>query len=227
MIPRLFHHIWINRQSPLLPPQFAGYRQSWMTHHPHWQFRLWNLDNLDFALRRPELLAQATSYAQLADVLRLEVLLHHGGVYVDTDFECFKAIDALVEGAHVFFCSEDGRSITNAIIGAEPRAALIERLLDGIGLHIGQGQPSAETGPRYVTRQILHGGFDGGLTVLPSPLFFPYAMGEPRITAQTAGGAYAAHHWAHSWSDPAERKLWSRLRRKLVGAPVKRPVLEL
>ncbi|WP_457331814.1 glycosyltransferase family 32 protein [Rhizobacter sp. P5_C2] len=218
MIPTVFHQIWIHRDRPELPAEFAALRDSWLRLHPGWRYRLWNLGNLDFAPRRPELIAQCSSYAQMADVLRLEILLAHGGVYLDTDFECFRPIDALVAPARVFACSENGSAISTGILGAEPGAALVERLLMSLPARIGRAMPNQETGPGHVTRELLRGGFDGTLTLFPTPFFYPYASGEPRATAQSHPQAYAAHHWAHSWAQPEDRNRWLRLRRRVLSA---------
>ena len=85
MIPRVLHHIWINAADPSLPPPFSTYRDGWRALHPDWTLRLWNLDNIDFPLVRPELLPLCANYAQMANVLRLEVLHRHGGVVVAGD----------------------------------------------------------------------------------------------------------------------------------------------
>jgi inositol phosphorylceramide mannosyltransferase catalytic subunit len=215
MIPKTFHQIWINRAKPELPAEYAGYRDSWLRLHPEWDYKLWNLDNLDFPLRRPELIEQCKSYAQMADVLRMEVLWAHGGVYLDTDFECFKSIDALVAHLDVFSCSENGITVSTGFMGAAPKSRLIERLLMNMPDRLGALAPNLETGPGYVTRQVLGGGFGNEFALLPSRRFYPYAMGEPRATSLSHPAAYAAHHWAHSWLDPKDRLLSRRILAKL------------
>ena len=224
MIPKTFHQIWINRDSPDLPAEFAAYRDSWLRHHPSWAYRLWNLDNLDFDLLRPDLVGQCSSYAQLADLLRLEVLFHHGGVYVDTDFECFKPIDPLLEGLALCACGEKPGVISTGFIGAAPRSPLIEKLLRNLPTKIGLRPPNAETGPAFITQQWR----DDAVATLPTAYLYPYAPSEARASAQTHPEAYAAHHWAHSWLDPKERTLWRRVRARLapkLGLRLGRPVV--
>ena len=222
MIPNTFHHIWINQSEPALPEPFAGYRRSWMQHHPHWDFRLWNVEAIDFELRRSDLLARCGSYAQTADVLRLELLYRLGGVYVDTDFECFKPIDLLLAGARTVFCSENGAVISNSFIAAEAGSPLILRLLDRLPQTLGGPYPNQETGPGFFTRELLGMGFGEEVRLLPSRYLYPYSMGQSRATAETHPEAYAAHHWAHSWA-PARPKfsprfVAQRLRARLQGA---------
>jgi inositol phosphorylceramide mannosyltransferase catalytic subunit len=211
MVPATFHQIWINRSRPELPSEYARYRDSWLIQHPHWSYRLWNLDNLDFKLQRPELIAQCGSYAQLADLLRLEVLFHHGGVYVDTDFECFRSIEPLLTNVTACACYEKPGVMSNAFLGAQAGSPVIEHLLQALPDRIGIRQPNLETGPAFLSRALT--GHD--LTVFPTEFFYPYMPGEPRATAQTHPQAYAAHHWALSWYDPQERRLLRRVRTKL------------
>lgn len=214
MIPKIFHHIWINRSDPALPELFARYRESWIKHHPGWKFCLWNLEAIDFKLRRSDLLDRCGSYAQTADILRVELLYQYGGVYVDTDFECFKPIDPLLDGARVVLCSQNGIVISNGFFASEPGSPLFQRLLSNFPESLGGRYPNLETGPNYLTQQLLGLGFEGSIRMLPSKLFYPYQMGEARASASTHPDAYAAHHWAHSWASPDKRPL-ARLRAAL------------
>jgi inositol phosphorylceramide mannosyltransferase catalytic subunit len=132
MIPKIFHQIWINKTSPELPEKFRAYRNGWLALHPDWKYKLWNFDNLDFTPRRIDLVSTAPSYAQMADVLSYEVLLRHGDVYLDTDFECLRNIDPKLISVKSFSCSEDGYSITNAIIGAEPNSIYMDRCVNAL-----------------------------------------------------------------------------------------------
>lgn len=40
-------------------------------------------------------MANATSAVEQSDIFRLDILLHFGGLYVDTDFECVAPFDLL------------------------------------------------------------------------------------------------------------------------------------
>jgi mannosyltransferase OCH1-like enzyme len=90
LIPKIFHQIWINEKSPELPPDFSRYRDTWLELHPGWEYKLWNLNNLDFPLITAGLVNKSANYAQMADILRYEILYQYGGVYIDTDFDVSK-----------------------------------------------------------------------------------------------------------------------------------------
>lgn len=214
MIPRVFHQIWINRNNPELPEKFCAYRDSWLTLHPDWEYRLWNLDNLGFTPRRMDLISSAPNYAQMADVLRYEILLRHGGVYLDTDFECLRNIDSILVGVKNFSCSEDGRHISIGIIGAEPNSIYMERCISTLPERLGETSPSDETGPHFFTRALLNGGLADDFTLFPREWFYPYNWNELHRANEHFPQAYAAHHWAHSWID-TDRRLLTRVRRKI------------
>lgn len=219
-IPRIFHQVWINERTPELPDEYRRYRDGWLALHPGWEYRLWNLGNLDFVQRRPDLMGQCAHYAQMADILRLEVLLRHGGVYLDTDFEPLRPIDAIIEGAagHVF-CSEDGAHISTGLIGARPGSPLIARLLDALPQRLGVAPVNVETGPLFVTRQLLAEGFDADVRVVPSRWFYPYGWNEPHRAQETFPNAYAVHRWAHSWGEtPSFHGRVLRKLRRILGA---------
>lgn len=219
-IPKVFHQIWINRESPALPPQFAAYRDGWLTLHPDWDYRLWNLDNLDFTPTRADLLSQARSYAQMADILRYEILLRHGGVYLDTDFECRRSIAPILQGVRHFACSEDGRSISIGILGCEPGSPYMARCLAAMPRRVGLTLPTLETGPGLFTQVLLDQGLAGDFTLFPRAWFYPYGWDEPQRAGEDFPEAYAIHRWAHSWVE-SESGLWLRLRRRL--ARMRRP----
>jgi mannosyltransferase OCH1-like enzyme len=214
MIPKVFHQIWINRNNPELPEKFRDYRDSWLALHPDWEYKLWNLDNLGFTPRRMDLVNSASNYAQMADVLRYEILLRHGGVYLDTDFECLRNIEPILVGVENFSCSEDGRSVSIGIIGATPGSIYMERCISALPERVGETNTAEETGPGLMTRVLLREGIAGDFALFPQEWFYPYSWNEPHRANEQFPDAYAVHRWAHSWGD-ADRKLTTRIRRKI------------
>ena len=205
MIPKIFHQIWINRNDPELPERFRAYRDGWLALHPDWEYKLWNLDNLDFTPQRMDLVNSAPNYAQMADVLRYEILLRHGGVYLDTDFECLRNIDPILIGVKNFSCSEDGRSISIGIIGAEPNSIYMERCVRALPERVGESCTAIETGPGLLTRVLLGEGLAGDFVLFPREWFYPYLYDEPNRANENFSQAYAVHRWASSWTNSDNR----------------------
>ena len=216
MIPRIFHQVWINKINPELPEKFCAYRDSWLTLHPDWQYKLWNLDNLDFIPRRMDLINSASSYAQMADILRYEILLRHGGVYLDTDFECLRNIDPILIGVKNFSCSEDGSSVSIGIIGAEPNSIYMERCLRALPKRVGERSAPEETGPALLTKVLLGDGISGDFTLFPQPWFYPYHWSEWERANEKVPEAYGVHHWGCSWNSGSDiSRLLTSAQRKI------------
>ena len=67
-----------------------------------------------------------TYLAHKADVIRLEVLRQHGGIYLDLDVICINPFAPLLQHA-VVMGIEPGTGLCNAVILAQPQAPFIER----------------------------------------------------------------------------------------------------
>lgn len=212
-IPKVFHQIWINKENPELPEKYTKYRDSWLALHPDWSYQLWNLDNLPFKTRFSQQLAQCTNYAQMADILRYEILYELGGVYIDTDFECKKSIEPLLKDVRNFSCSEDGRTISIGLVGAEKKSKILEQCIINMPKVIGLTVPTKETGPAFFTYAILNHGFNGDLTLFPREYFYPYNWNETHRENEEFPNAYGVHRWASSWkseTNTLRSRLWFR-----------------
>jgi inositol phosphorylceramide mannosyltransferase catalytic subunit len=215
MIPKILHQIWINPNSPELPDKFQVYRDGWLALHSDWQYKLWNLDNLDFTPSRMDLIKSAPNFAQMSDILRYEILFRYGGVYIDIDFECLKNIDSILKDVKNFACSEDGYHITNAIIGAEPNSVYMERCINALPKRVGIEATSVETGPYLFTRVLLSQGLASDFILFPQEWFYPYHCSELHRANENFPQAYAVHRWAGSWTE--ENHLFNRARRKVLS----------
>ncbi|WP_432830373.1 glycosyltransferase [Dactylosporangium sp. CA-092794] len=202
VIPRVFHRIWLG--SPL-PERERAYGETWARYHPGWELRLWTDADV------PPLINQGyfdatVSLAQKADILRYEILLNHGGVYLDTDFECYRSIEPLLSGVELFCAREDGFRTANGLLGGTPGhpfiAAVMAALPDSVAWRPGR-PPNEQTGPELLTRTIAEQDALGNPvpTIFGPELFFPYHWTEPHRAGETFPDAYAAHHWTKSWQE--------------------------
>lgn len=217
MIKKTFHQIWINDREPDLPVRFRAYRDTWLIHHPQWDYKLWNLKNLDFKPACENILSQCRHPAQMADLLRLEILHHHGGIYVDTDFECLRPLDDLIENIDLFGCSEDGRCISTGILGSSQLNPILGNIIESFPKEIGGEPINISTGPGFITRVILTNGFNRNFTLFPTEFFYPFNYHTQNRAAVDLSRSFAVHHYADSWKSPVSgwRKLMSRVKRAL------------
>ena len=200
MIPRTFH-----RTVPEVTS--ADVERFWRRFselHPGWEFRTHRepLAPEDWPRTAPYW-DLCGSGAQKAGLIRLEILLRDGGIYVDSDIEPFRSFEALLP-LHAFAGWEDSRTVPDALIGARPSHPAIASALELAIERLAQGGGAWETGPG-VTTTIFPGRVD--VLLLPPGAFYPYHYTEKEERENDPGAppyVYAVHHWAHSWaSSPA------------------------
>lgn len=199
LIPRIIHRIWLGPDP--MPDVFQRYGETWREHHPSWEMRLWTDDNLP-ELAQPEALERARHLAERANVLRYEVLRRFGGVYVDTDMECVRCIEPLLEGVEAFAGYQRPGEVCNAVLGAVPGHPAIERAVQLAGERVGQGRSSvAATGPGFIT-EVLES--FPAVTIFERDRFYPYDWEEEPVGASQLPEAYAIHHWAQTGKEPLD-----------------------
>lgn len=166
--------------------------------HPFWDLRTYR-DPLDPAEwpRTSKHWADCANGAQLAGLIRLEALIRHGGIYIDSDFECYRPFDPLV-GVKAFAGWEDPNTVPDAVLGAEENHPAIKACLRQAIHQLRNG--AWESGPGVTTR-ILPGRED--VLLLPPGSLYPYhyTERERRHEDHQAANpwAFGAHHWAGSW----------------------------
>ena len=114
-VPKTFHFIWLGPKE--FPLRSQKNIESWVNHHPDWKVKFWTdrlrplphsrmqlemIDKGDFSRLYAQYQA-SDNYAEKSDLVRYEVLLNEGGVYVDHDLFCFESIEPLLKQYH-FFC---------------------------------------------------------------------------------------------------------------------------
>ena len=173
-----------------MPQELSGYRESWRRHHPDWEMRLWTEETLPGDLVRPEVYERLRNPAERSDIIRLEVLYRFGGVYVDTDVECLRPIDPLLEeGVELFTASGKEGNAHNAVIGAAAEHPALERALRELQPVAEFGLDKHGTGPQFL---------DGVLRAYPDFKLFAKEVFFPTTDAERER-AYAVHHSAASW----------------------------
>lgn len=195
-IPKVIHRIWLG--SAEMPPDYVRFGESWSEHHPGWEMRLWTDDELP-PLRCPDGLERCRNFGEASDVLRYEILHRFGGVYVDTDVECLRPLDALIADANAFAAYARPGVIGSAVIGAVPGHPAIDRTLDEVCAAAGTGQQVEATGPVALTR-VLEGADD--VQLFGRETFYPLDYWEIPFTDRdedALAGAYALHHWHATW----------------------------
>lgn len=200
MIPKIIHQIWFK---PPLPERYEKFRQTWIKHHPGWEYRLWTNANLPGMANR-HIFDQLTNYGGRADLLRYELLYWFGGWYADLDTECFQPIDALLENQDLALVYEDpppgSGLIANCFMGAAPHHAYLRKLLTALPFSaFRKDWPIVgATGPGFMTHHAKEMGIKPNL---PHAQFLPFSWNEKHRSGESFPGAYAVHHWDMGWRD--------------------------
>ena len=203
-IPRMFHRIWIGNRP--LPTDFEGFGQTWLQHHPGWTLHTWTDEHLHRALNR-NAIERSVATSGKANIMRYEILLNCGGIYIDTDFECFHNIEPLLQGVQCFVGLQSANLANNAIIGAVPNHPFVQDLVYGLETRMAQfsrDKSITQSGPYYLSDVLaLH----SDVTVFPPEVFYPYQWHERWRRFEKFPTAYAAHHWSLSWKMHDRRNL--------------------
>ncbi len=128
MIPKIIHHCWLSGEK--YPDKIRRCMDSWKRVLPDYEFRLWDKQRFDIesSIWVKEAIMHK-KYAFAADYVRLYVLFHFGGIYLDSDVEVLKNFDDLL-GLPYFVGKENSKhDIEAAVIGAEKGCAWIARCL--------------------------------------------------------------------------------------------------
>jgi mannosyltransferase OCH1-like enzyme len=107
-IPEVIHFIWLGPRP--FPDASIKNVESWKKHHSDWVFKFWTDDEnrvcpvagmekhliqeLDLSYLGP-FLSRTENLGEKSDMLRYEILLREGGVYVDHDVFCYRSFSVL------------------------------------------------------------------------------------------------------------------------------------
>jgi hypothetical protein len=193
MIPRIIHRVWLGSEP--MPDDFRRYGETWREHHPDWEMRLWTDGNLP-ELSCQEAFSRSRHHLERSEVLRYELLRQFGGVYVDTDLECLRSIEPLIEGITAFGAWERPRRVGTCVLGSVPHHPAFERVVEEVSRTAGRGDQGKSTGPTFLT-PILTAFPD--VTIVEKATFHPVKRDG---AAEPSPDAYAIHHAAFTGREP-------------------------
>lgn len=179
-IPKILHRIWLGPNP--VPPEYEEYWAGWQDKHPGWQYHTWTDDDIP-PLPDETQYHKSPNFAMRSDFVRYEVLRQHGGVYVDSDFECIKNIDALIENVRFMTGWEtNGKFLAGGLFACTPQHPLTDVLSSDVGRNVrdvernchsdgfyyaphginyptehfaGTFKQSAQSGPLYFTNKVF------------------------------------------------------------------------
>ena len=94
MIPKKIHYCWFG--SGELPDKDKKNIENWKKLCPDYEIIRWDESNYDY--KKNKYMKQAyksKKWGFVPDYARLDILYHHGGIYLDTDVELVRNLDIL------------------------------------------------------------------------------------------------------------------------------------
>lgn len=199
MIPKVFHRVWVGGK--LMPEHFARWGRGWLEAHPGWTMKVWTEKEVQ-SLENHDLLARCSSLAQQSDIIRYEVLFREGGIYLDTDMECLKNIEPLLDGVDLFACWQKSGFLSNAIFGAAPGNETIGKLFRQSRTNF-RAHPWNAMGPPFFTPIVLA---SDEVRIFNRKTFIPYTRAEyeqfpvhPVEVSWSLPGSYVMNHRSSIW----------------------------
>ena len=223
MIPKKIHYCWFGDN----PMSVLNQRciESWKRQCPDYELIMWNEGNADIDNEYCRQAIKQKKWAFVSDWVRFDALHKHGGIYLDTDVELIRPLDALLDSTALQAARESPEIIGTAFIAAPAghpaidasRQIVLERLTS---------LRKFATSPRILKKGMEQVAMRD-CQVLPSAMFFPFNPfdeGNPRNAGQLmyediVSDTLGIHHYAMSWSFDKETSLFERIRNKLRRRP--------
>ena len=207
MIPKKIHYIWFGGKP--LTPLAQTCLDSWEQNCPGYEIVRW--DESNFNVEANAYCAQAykaKKWAFASDYARLWVLVHEGGIYMDTDVELLAPLDTLLDD-RAFLGFEACDRVMTGVMACEAGHEFFARLLAGYEGRMfvdAVGRPDLTTNVSVVTHALMRTGLmlDGSLqrvgdiSIYPAEYFSPkdWLTGETSLSDNTC----AIHHYDGSWA---------------------------
>jgi mannosyltransferase OCH1-like enzyme len=192
MIPKIIHQIWVGEKER--PEHIKKYMEGVKSIFSDHEYIFWNNDNL------PELnedcqkkfLQYKEKPAFQADLLRYVILNKYGGIYLDSDFECYKKFDHIFEKP--FFCVNRNWHVTNAIFACESNNPILTNILKDV-LKI-----KGYLGPLLLSQYILNFmGLPYKTNIFKSAKSHEYIQCETDLKFYRKENSYCFHDALESW----------------------------
>jgi mannosyltransferase OCH1-like enzyme len=211
-IPKIIHFCWFGRSEK--PQDVLHYIEGWRHILPDYQIIEWNEDNFNIKTNRyVEEAYKAKKYAFVSDYARLFALFNHGGIYLDTDVEVFKAFDDLLDH-DVVLGFEEKNYVATSTICAKKHSQFINEFMNiyhDRSFISPDGECDLTTNVTEITsllkpyglitnglKQQLQGADTEIITVLDRFKFSPYDY--LNLINHCNKSSYAVHHFGATWA---------------------------
>ncbi|WWR19221.1 glycosyltransferase [Lachnospiraceae bacterium JLR.KK009] len=214
MIPKVIHYCWFGKGE--YSKKIEKCISSWKKYCPDYEIICWNEDNYD--IHKNKYVEQAygkRKWAFVSDYARVDIVYHHGGIYLDTDVELLKPLDGLL-GCEMFVGMESKDFLNFGLgFGATKRHPYLKEIMEYYETREfvrGNGKMDLKACPVIQTEILMRHGLKQEdmyqrlekFIVYPSEVFSPksFRTGEINIT----DNSISIHHFDMSWQDEKQKK---------------------
>ena len=217
-IPRVIHRIWVGNP---IADWAVEWGRTWEVHHPGYEMKLWTDAECEALLglmgdEVRSVYQDSPNTGHRSDILRLVILAHEGGVYVDCDVENRRPITPLLhnQGAVVatfFEAAVDAHwRAENALMACVPGhpffAFVLERLPTWYWEHR-EDAVTLRTGPGFIDQMLWQWGharhrLGEGVAAMGNEFLFHPRRWEHERVDPVPPEAYSVHHSKNTWVEP-------------------------
>lgn len=225
MIPKKIHYCWFGGNP--LPEDAKRYIESWKKYCSGYEMIEWNENNFDVNSNIFTKEAfENKKWAFITDYVRLYVLYNYGGVYLDTDVEIIKPLDAFLN-LDGFSGFEGVDRVPTGIMASSKGNLFIKELLNyytNKHFVLEDGKLDLTTNVEIITRYAKKHGLVLNNTeqTIENYTFFPCEYFCPKdsrtLNINITNNTYTIHHFAGSWM-PSEGRFKKRLK-KILGPKI-------
>lgn len=208
MTPKVINYCWFGKNKK--PKIVQDCIESWKKFCPDYEIKQWDESNYDINKNSYTKAAYySKQWAFLTDYVRLDILYHHGGVYMDTDVKLIKPIDSLINEGPFMAFEQRGRVNTGVGFACEPGNLIVKESMQYYEEHSfvdNKGNFNPEICVKITTKILINHGLIytenrtqklKDLTVYPSDYFSPKKMGTNKLNV--TNNTYGIHLYASSW----------------------------
>lgn len=196
-IPKVLHFVWVGDESKR-PDHLI---ETWRRIHPEMLLRVWGnheYEHVPWINRQHMEEMAAQELAGVADLMRWEILFREGGIAIDADSQCLKALPEWIFDCEMFAAWENEierpNLISNGTVGSiAANPFLMKLILDLNRAPSFAGKPAwASTGPLALTEAFRRYKYSN-MTILPSHFFLPTHYSGRSYSGK--GPVYAVQEW--------------------------------
>lgn len=210
MIPKIIHFVWVG------PKEISDFNKnecmsSWEKLNPGFEFKFWNENNIDKNIPYINSALKNKKWANVSNLVRLQMVYKYGGVYLDTDVKVLKPFKILLDN-NCFFGFQlkfhETHWVNNAIFGAKKNHWLIGELINSL-LSQFDGNESADlSSPVLVTTILKKYGLTKymdkpqkikDVTLYPVEYFYPFTWEDKNLKKYIKPNTITIHFWEKRW----------------------------